>query len=68
MIDGVPVAPPGVRRAIRTEAAVARVPGDTDAILDDMIARFPMPERPTVRSENRRALQDEVRRRLRRKR
>ena len=57
-----------VRRAIRAEAAATRPAADTDAVLAAMIARFPMTERPTIRSVNRKELQAEIRARLRRKR
>jgi hypothetical protein len=57
-----------VRRAIREEAAAVRHPANTDEILRDMTTRFPMPGRPKVRSTNRRAVQAEIRKRLRRRR
>jgi post-segregation antitoxin (ccd killing protein) len=57
-----------VRRAIRAEAAAVSTPSDTDEVLRTMIARFPMVERPAVRSSDRHELRAAVRKRLGRKR
>ncbi len=57
-----------VRRAIRAAAASASPPGDSDAILTEMIAQIPLPPRRQIRSANRREAREEILTKLRKKR